>query len=80
MGLKDTVSFAYDDSMQRDVRNECGVLSGDMDPLYLFDKEEGAGDKMSRDTVPVEMTEKGNQNSAIEQLPGHSIGVSIDGD
>lgn len=52
--LKDTVVFAYEDSMQCEVRRKCEVSPGDADPMYMSDGKERADDRVSRSTITVE--------------------------
>lgn len=48
---KGTVTFAYGDSMQRDIVNKGEVPLGDMDLFYLSDDKKCADDNMSKITV-----------------------------
>lgn len=69
MDLKDATGLAYNDSMQCDVRNKRKALLGDVNPLYLSDEKEDADYKMSKNTVTVQMTGVGDENSSIDLLP-----------
>lgn len=60
VGLKDTVPFAYEGSMQRDVKNQREVHLGDVYPSYVSDEKHGADDSVSRNTAAVVMTAEEN--------------------
>lgn len=63
--------------MQCDVQNKWNDLLGDTDPLYRPDEEEGAKNKMSGNTVTVDMTGDRDKDSAMDFWPVYSIDASI---
>lgn len=54
--LKDAVTSAYGDSMQRNVQNKREIFLCDLDPYYLSNEKERAADNVSRNTTIMDMT------------------------
>lgn len=64
--MKTALAFTYGDSTYRHIQNNFEVLLRDVDSFNLSDEKESAYDKVSRNTVTVETTEKEDENSAMD--------------
>lgn len=69
MDLKDTMTSAYSDLMQRDLRNEQNFFLSDVDPLCISDEKDGADNTMCGNTSKVQMTGESDENSAMNLWP-----------
>lgn len=59
--------------MELKLWNSHEVVLGDTDTLHTSDENEGADDKVSRNTIRVEGTKEGGENSAMDVLRDYSI-------
>lgn len=71
--LKNAVASAYGDLMHHDDQNKSGVLLENVDPFHLSDEKNGTNDEMSGYTATMEITEDGNENSALDYWHENSI-------
>lgn len=62
---KEAVAFEYAHLIQHEVQNECEVLPGDVNTLYLPDEKNGADDIVFSNTDTVRMTEEGGGYGAM---------------
>lgn len=62
------------------MRNKCKVFLGDVNPLSMSDKKEGAHDNVPGNTIVVHMAEERDDNSAVGVWPSYSIDVPVDED
>lgn len=74
------VIFAYEHSMQRDVRNKRKVFLGDVDLIYMCDEEEGADDNTVMNTIRVRMTKEEDENSVVKVWTDYLIDVLVEED
>lgn len=80
MDLKGVVSFAYGDSINRNVRNESQLLLCVMNPPCMSDEKEDSNGSVSRNTIAVEVVGVGEENSAMDVLCDYLVDAPAEED